>query len=701
MTPIQVVLFGVFGYLIMLIVTPAEDNYVARTQPNRADIATTGLAGLESVDHDSTLHKDSDATLTPSNNAGTATISLAKPGIVDYNTSIYQDCRDRCNLKYRRMDCIDCIPQNVTSEVDEIVISKFNVTKFVPKMFCGVSWPSVINLTVLSSTGRDLCLLDFTFDCLNRITTLKLGLKQLTNISHNALYGLYAVNILDLTGCVRLKIPGLTNSLLLDTNVPKLKTLILNGVSSAFNGIRLSQDFVDILARRNVSTIDLSSCFISFENERVDIAGLCKCVERLNLANSVLVNVKCAPFSVCDSLRVIDFSGVTLPGAPIIKGNISFPSGVYTYANNRSWVNAFSGLSKIYANRMISTEHNINLNNVTLRLQFDNAINEAHISGYSIPVCDARFQLEPNHLQYLDLSNNNIQTLSSESFTDLVHLQTIDLSNNRLAVSTEFRNIFSNIFHNNAKLETVRLARNGLTRLPPGVFKFNNELKAMDLSHNRLTQITFGISHLHKLEILDFRNNAVEYLNIWSRQQVDLLYKHQREGRNTTNDGTTFILDLTDNMFSCKCHSLDFIKWFIVSPVFEGYRDTYSCEIDGEYLPMDKRAVEASQYDCNKATRKVIRLLLIILVPCVATGLLLVVSVILFKRYKRRKLLQRVKNQIYLIQENQADYTFPVFLSYASEDSKFVETNVYRPLQVRSYCNIAVFVSFLLTLYSI
>ena len=117
---------------------------------------------------------------------------------VDHETFPYQDCADQCHSTDQRMDCIDCIPRNVTSTVNEIVLSQFNESRFVSNMFCDVFWPQVVNITILNKNGHLFYLKNFTFNCLSKIINLKLRLQSLTNFSHNALYGLDSVQTLDL-----------------------------------------------------------------------------------------------------------------------------------------------------------------------------------------------------------------------------------------------------------------------------------------------------------------------------------------------------------------------------------------------------------------------------------------------------------------------------------------------------------------------
>ena len=123
---------------------------------------------------------------------------------------------------------------------------------------------------------------------------------------------------------------------------------------------------------------------------------------------------------------------------------------------------------------------------------------------------------------------------------------------------------------------------------------------------------------------------------------------------------------------------MDFIKLFVNSPVFNDSRDLYYCKVDDNIIHMDKGAIEAAQYDCGKPTcmRKIQRLLLIVLLPSVSTGILVTLAIITFKRYERHRLYRRLREHIDLIHEDQLQHRIPAFLSYASEDSEFVEGNI-------------------------
>ena len=343
---------------------------------------------------------------------------------VDHETFPYQDCAAQCHSTDQRMDCIDCIPRNVTSTVKEIVLSQFNESRFVSNMFCDVFWPQVVKITILNSNGDNIfCIKNFTFNCLSKIKNLKLGLQKLTNFSHNALYGLDSVQTLDLTDCIRLEIPGLTPALSSSANVPRLQTLVLSNVGTAFDGIQLSQDFVDILAHRNISSIDISSSTVGFTNSQVSIKQLCKSLKRINLAYSFLTYLKFDYPPTCDSLQVMDLSGVKFPNSPIYTTNISLPPGCCPPVHY-DYLDVFRSVSKVYLNKLIATEHYIHIENVTLSIRINNnSLEELHFTGYNIPVLEVKLTLEPNHVTNFDISNNRIERISPDILADMEHLK--------------------------------------------------------------------------------------------------------------------------------------------------------------------------------------------------------------------------------------------------------------------------------------
>ena len=124
------------------------------------------------------------------------------------------------------------MPSNLSAVVTEVILLQFSVDRIVPYMFCGVSWPSVVNLTILNPNDVSLSINNFTFDCLSRIETLGLGLSSLKSLDINAFHGLENTVTLDLTDCVMLNTTIVTPSLSSYTNLPKLRNLIARSLGT-------------------------------------------------------------------------------------------------------------------------------------------------------------------------------------------------------------------------------------------------------------------------------------------------------------------------------------------------------------------------------------------------------------------------------------------------------------------------------------
>ena len=238
-------------------------------------------------------------------------------------------------------------------------------------------------------------------------------------------------------------------------------------------------------------------------------------------------------------------------------------------------------------------------------------LKEIHFSGYNIPAADVEVHNISDKLEYIDISNNKIEIIGPNSLKSFQHLIKLDLSKNKLSQNHLFGDTFSVLFQNNSQLQEISLKDNGLRYLPSTIFAFNIYLKQIDISMNFIRQITFNISRLKYLDTLDMRNNIIQHLDESSRRALDTLYeKHQSRNNHTKqNTASTFLIDLRSNPFSCECESLQFVKWFVGSPIFTATRHLYHYKADGQEIEMNRKAIEAAEDDCERAKRKLRKLL--------------------------------------------------------------------------------------------
>ena len=322
----------------------------------------------------------------------------------------------------------------------------------------------------------------------------------------------------------------------------------------------------------------------------------------------------------------------------------------------------------------------LNIYNSSITLDLDLAWSDIHSSGYTIPILDLEIKTTNASWKTIDISHNNIELIGPKLFKDLKSLTNIDLSGNRLTKTRP--DIFSDLFKNNIRLEQLNLNGNMLSTLPLDTLVSNIKLKKLYLSHNFFKQLTFDISQLIELEYLDLSHNSIEYLDEYSIQLLDDLYDTQKSGIDLSESNTTLVLDLSGNPFTCQCSALQFLQWFIQSPLLKTSTQDYRCTLNRESIPMDAEAARVSNDDCERPIRRRRMIVLSVSIPATVMLLLSITGIIFVRRRRRLRYYRRMEYQLDMIQGNMAEFTFPVFLSYSSEDSDFIGDRVYQPLQV-------------------
>ena len=310
------------------------------------------------------------------------------------------------------------------------------------------------------------------------------------------------------------------------------------------------------------------------------------------------------------------------------------------------------------------------------------------MSGYDLLDLDVNIIGTANRLTYMDISNNKIANIGADVFKS-ANLERINLANNNLSRTDPFDATFSALFSKNTRLWEVTLAGNQLNHVPKDIFHSNSKLRSVYLSENEFSQISFALGHLKHLTLLDMKKNKIRYLDKMSRNNIDELHKSQQTQANNSKTNNTLVVDLRGNPFSCDCEALDFLQWFTSSPLFTSKieNNVYFCETNGKKISMNENAVQASMDNCERPRRKRRMILLSSITSSIALVILTICIVLAVKRRKRRLLQRRYNERVRLLQEDETDFRFLVFLSFASEDDTFVEHHVITPLKLRQYVN--------------
>ena len=595
------------------------------------------------------------------------------------------DKTDNCVYSSFLMRCKGTIPVTIPHGVTEVELEELRPEKLVENAFCQISWTNVSKLAI--SCFESTCSVKFdiseaVFHCLENLTHMKLQYDVLTNFSSDTFSGLQNLVSLDLSGCLRLCTPALVTALTNTTSLPKLSSLILVNIGNVFCSLEIIQTLVDILGVRNLTLINLSGSSIRLVNP--DMAPLCDTLKTVNLSYSDLVKSSIfRSVNYCNSLRILDVTGMKLPKIPPLPGFINL-TNFHIVANNSAgpfrgfFRPFFRRLSTVYANSVISRDHVIYLQNCSLLVTAPNDLNTLEVCGYNFVNFDLVINLTYNDLKYLKISNNNMASIGANVFKYLKLLKGISLANNKLSRASSFHKTFTNLFRSNELLLEIDLSNNELNDLPSGTFALTTLLERVCLSGNRFQEITFDIDHLVNLKLLDMRNNSVTSLNAASRNSLDRLYEKLR----TKNDTGDFQIDLRENPFTCVCKSKSFLKWFVNSPIFSTTRDEYHCQAGETILPMNEEAIREAEEDCERPIRRRRILILSSVLPVCGLLILIIIMIRLVKYRKKTLMQQQFEDRVRLIQEGELGCTFPVFLSYSNDDANFVDIHILRPLKV-------------------
>lgn len=111
-------------------------------------------------------------------------------------------------------------------------------------------------------------------------------------------------------------------------------------------------------------------------------------------------------------------------------------------------------------------------------------------------------------LQYLNLSNNNIEEIYEDAFEQCYKLEYIDLSENKLSVLSD------KLFQHTILLEYINLKNNFLYSISEHLFKETSNLKNISLGNHNLSILAVNaLSNLDKLEYLSIENSGIKSLN--------------------------------------------------------------------------------------------------------------------------------------------------------------------------------------------
>ncbi|CAG2194954.1 TLR13 [Mytilus edulis] len=247
------------------------------------------------------------------------------------------------------------------------------------------------------------------------------------------------------------------------------------------------------------------------------------------------------------------------------------------------------------------------------------------------------------YLSILNLSNNSLGTyLSSERYTSSskTELKEVDISHNLIY------DLSYSIFHGH--LKTLKI----------------------NLSQNKLTDVTFDLSDLVSLTELDLSRNNIG--GISSQASLNTLHKLSKQLK----------IDLSNNLLNCSCTNLYFLQWMNVNVDMFIFMHKYTCRFDNNdvvYLTNVNNIVKQLEKECSTHTYLIISVTIGII-----TALIILCAGLMFRfRWKLRYLYYMTKHKYNVFKNIQSSdtYKYDAFISYANEETNFVLNEVIPNLE--------------------
>nr|XP_022302643.1 toll-like receptor 13 [Crassostrea virginica] len=274
-----------------------------------------------------------------------------------------------------------------------------------------------------------------------------------------------------------------------------------------------------------------------------------------------------------------------------------------------------------------------------------------------------------NHLRLLNLSNNFCSNVSRDFFSHFINLSELYISDNLLGFSIA-SDIDGRIFENLLNLRHMDLKANRITHLPFMVFKNLKNLQHLDLSNNLLTTVEFDILKLKALKNLDLSGNQIQALAESTRNNISLL-----------KEQTNISLNLLNNPLRCDCKTLDSLQWMVKERKlgkirFPHFRD-YACTKSSSDINVLKFTyVEIQIKELIKECSSYTTLVFIIASSILLFLVVLSAGLIYRVRWKLRYFYYMTKSRYHGYKavggDDQSDFKYDAFVSYADEDRQFV-----------------------------
>ena len=279
------------------------------------------------------------------------------------------------------------------------------------------------------------------------------------------------------------------------------------------------------------------------------------------------------------------------------------------------------------------------------------------------------------HLKYVDASNNFCTDMSADVFDNAPYLEGLNASNNKVGPRLAL-DITGSLFKSLQNMRLLNFSNNWIDFLPENVFIYLTTLETLDLSFNRIQNVTFILSSMTKLTEVYLKENKISSIPMKVLKHLES--NAQRTGKNIT-------IDLSGNEITVSCSNIDFLTWMMEHDHYFKNIHTYKFRKDGGSSVSYQNMV--SSLDRLQKGCKTYTLLICLSVAIITSFVGIIIGGLCYRfRWRLRYFYYMTKAKYlgYLPLRNnelQKIYPYDAFISYAHEDYLFVKDEMIPKLE--------------------
>lgn len=584
------------------------------------------------------------------------------------------------------------IPDSVPKDVTQVIIKDFILNlrdneflTITENDFKSETWSHVKYLELSDDRDYERVTLNFSSSCFKHLTQLEslhIHITRTFGIHPDAFLGLENVKTLDVSLCGRLSMDTLMTALNESYKLPSLEYVNISRLQYKHQGLVLRLSVFGNVVNRKIKRYDIVNTqilrlypyFLSYM----------KALEIINFSSSAFADISDNMPEIDDlvHLKTLDLSNVRFPLTALIVPK-TITDVRFDYERNIQQLD------------LIVAPRSVNLSGVLLQIspvepfQFKHCFvnvttplnwhmrtliaQENNMKTLDIEVqCN---DFKASSITMLDLSRNGLEFLHPSILSCAPNLKVLRLFGNKMHVMSEDTpGLFDILFRDLRYLKKINLSGNDLLIIPKNIFKYNEDLVEIDLSDNKLQQVSFTLNQASELQRLLLNNNNIKILDSLSLQNLESI---PTNSLNYIFPGTQQ-MSLYGNPLSCSvCRAKPFLQW-LLSTHFVNASNQLSCKTEEEIMV---KITETTLQDVEDICQRKLIIITSSILAGIFVLLLVVVTVFVLRRRRVKMKMKNFNNAINLLRKGKGKYEFAVFLSYSSDDENFVTRYVLDQLQ--------------------